>query len=124
MVYQDVPHEPGGNGKEMGSISPGNLASRGKREKGFMDQGGGLEGVVTPFIPHQAVGKPMELPVDGGKQLFQGMKITLVPPAQEGSDILKCFGFHFVAPLNRTFPTRSHRPSPLLCKGGCGTIYY
>lgn len=51
-VHEDAPHGLGGSGEEMGAVLPVWLCIGAEAEPGFVDQGGGLEGVSGGFAGH------------------------------------------------------------------------
>ena len=52
MVDQDATHELGGDPEEVGAALPGNAGLVDELHVGFVNEGGGLEGMVGAFAAH------------------------------------------------------------------------
>jgi hypothetical protein len=52
MVNKDATHELGGDAEEMGTALPGNAGLVDELHVGFVDEGGGLEGMIGAFAAH------------------------------------------------------------------------
>lgn len=64
-----------------------------------MDEGGGLEGVVGPFLSHVAGGEAVELLIDEGEKLRSGVRIALAGGGEQlGQVVAPLLGSHGAAP--------------------------
>ena len=88
VIHQDAANGPGGNGKEMRPVSPHHPTLVDETEIGFVDQGGGLEGVVGPLVPQLPSRDTPEIPVDRGIEPVRGTGIPATHFGQEFGDVL------------------------------------
>ena len=86
MIDEDVAHQVGGGGEEMGAALPGNLRLLDEEGVGFVDQRGGLQGVVAALGAHIVRGQAAQFPVDLGNQERLDLSISRAELHQQGGD--------------------------------------
>jgi hypothetical protein len=63
----------------MSAVLPPDSVLVDQSEVGFMDQRGGLQGVVTILVPHEVAGKAMQLALNQGNQPIERRLVTVAP---------------------------------------------
>jgi hypothetical protein len=77
VVNEDAAHEGGGDGEEVGAGLPVDLLDAGEAEIGFVDEGGGLEGVVGCFAAEVDGGDAAQFGVDERDKPFFCLPVAL-----------------------------------------------
>lgn len=85
VVDQDAAHDVGGDGDEVLAVVPLGVFA-GEAEVGFVDEGGGLEGVVGALAAHVGGGEAMEFGVDEGKEFLSGVGVAFGHLVEEQRD--------------------------------------
>jgi hypothetical protein len=67
-VDENAPHGFGGSAKEVGPVLPGLLLVPAETQPGFVNEGGGLEGLRARFLGHFARGEPAQFVIHQRKQ--------------------------------------------------------
>jgi hypothetical protein len=81
-IHQDAPHHLGGDGEEMGAVLPAYASHIHQAQKGFVDQGGGLQGITRVFPLHVAPGHAAQFSVDQRGQLVERGVVAAAPGSQ------------------------------------------
>jgi hypothetical protein len=83
VVHEDAPHHLGGDGIELRPVLPDRTALAEQAQVDFVHEGRRREGVLAPFTPQVAGGRPSQLGVNEAGQLLPGLRITLAPGAKQ-----------------------------------------
>jgi hypothetical protein len=86
IVDEDLAHYVGGEADEVGAVGPVDVFA-GKAEVGFVDEGGGLEGVVWALATHIGLGEAVKLGVDQREEAVGGGGIACVHGFEKLSDV-------------------------------------
>ena len=84
IVNEDAPHGFGGGGEKMGAVLPDGLAVAAGKEPGFVDEGGGLQGLARGFAGEFLRGEFAQLVADQGQQPLGGLGIVRWAGCQAG----------------------------------------
>ena len=85
VVYEDAPHQLGGNGKEMSSILPLHLANIDEAYVGLVDEGSGLQAVTVALAFHVPAGEAAKFAVDDRGDLNQSRGVAGGPGLEQGA---------------------------------------
>ena len=66
----------------MGAVLPAHAGGVHQAQEGFVDQGGGLQGVPLVFALHVAAGHTAQFGVDQRRQLVEGGAVAAAPGSQ------------------------------------------
>lgn len=86
-VAEDTAHHLGGGGIEFQAAVEIDGMLLDEAEVGFVDEGGGLEGVASAFAGEVAGGEAAKFGVDEGDECLQGGGVAGAPAAEELGDI-------------------------------------
>ena len=79
MVHKDLPHHAGGQREEMGSAVPVGRFAVYHAQIDFMDEGSGLQGVITALAGKVLFRHSAQFVVDKRNECISGRKISLIP---------------------------------------------
>ncbi len=85
VIHEDLPHGAGRHTEEVSAVLPLDALLVDELEVRLVDQGRGLKGVAGALPPHLRRCSPAKLAVDERHQLFERLRVTLAPGAQESS---------------------------------------
>jgi hypothetical protein len=88
VVDENLAHDVGGEADELGAAAPVDVLA-GLTEVGFVDERGGLEGVVGALTTRVGLSEAMELGVDKGKQAVGGSGFAGVHRIEELGDLAR-----------------------------------
>ena len=88
IVYEDAPHQLGGNGKEMSSILPLYLANIDQAQPGLIDEGRGLQAVAVALAFHVPAGKAAKFAVDDRCELIESRGVAGAPGLKERAHVI------------------------------------
>jgi hypothetical protein len=71
----------------MAAIFPFNGALIDKLDIDLVDQSGGMERVICPFVPELVAGLQPEFSINGADQIFGRFLLAGTPGAKHGSDL-------------------------------------
>lgn len=85
MINEDAAHGFGGGGKEVRAILPRGLVVPAESQPGFVNQGGGLQGLAGRFTRHFLRGELAQFLIDQRQELVGGVGIALIhAPEDDG----------------------------------------
>lgn len=87
VVDQDLAHQVGRDAEEVGAAFPFDAGLVYEAEIGFMDEGGGAEGVFLAFIAHVGAGEPAQFGIDQGQEGIDSGVISCGEVHQKAGDI-------------------------------------
>ena len=87
MIDQNAAHLLTGNGEEMSTILDLQRFGAGQAQVCLVDQGGSLEGMPFPLMPHLAGSDAMEFPVNQIGHLIARLPVAGTHPVQERCNI-------------------------------------
>jgi hypothetical protein len=82
VVDQDAPHHLRGDAEELRAALPGDAVLTGESEVRFVDQRGGLQRMVRPFMAKVRRGSPSQFTIDQWEQAVARLEISATPRAQ------------------------------------------
>src|SRR6266478_2651324 len=88
MVNHDAPHQLRGSRDKVGPALPDRLRIIDQPEVGFVENGGGLQGVAGALPAHVMVGEPVQFGLHQREQLLQRSLVSAAPVAEELGDLL------------------------------------
>jgi hypothetical protein len=86
VVHEDFAHDAGGGAEEFGAAFPGDWFGD-EAEPGFVDEGGGLEGMVGAFAAHGLGGDAVQLALERFENAIAGLGVAFGRLRQEDSDV-------------------------------------
>ena len=86
VVDQDLTHDVGSEADEVGATVPVDIFA-GEADVGFVDQSGGLEGVVRALAAHVGLCEAVQLRVDEGEEPVGGGGVAGVHGFEELGDV-------------------------------------
>src|SRR5271156_4220520 len=87
MVDQNAPHQLGSSPVELSAALPMGRMLANQLEISFMNQSGGLKGMVRPLAPHIPAGQLFELVIDQRNKLFLGGLVPIRYFDQQGCHV-------------------------------------
>src|SRR6266480_4936360 len=88
MVNHDAPHQLRGRRDKVAPALPDRLRIIDQPQIGFVENGGGLQGVAGALPAHVMVGEPMQFGLHQREQLLQRSLVSAAPVAEQLSDLL------------------------------------
>src|SRR6185312_11245241 len=88
MVDHDAPHQPRGCRDKVGPALPDRLRIIDQAQIGFVENGGGLQGVASTFPAHVMVREPVQFGLHEREQLLKRSLVSAAPLAEQLSDLL------------------------------------
>src|SRR5881409_4397254 len=88
MVNHDAPHQLRGRRDKVGPALPYRLRIIDQPQVGFVENGGGLQGVPGALPAHVMVGEPMQFGLHQREQLLQRSLVSAAPVAEQLGDLL------------------------------------
>ena len=86
IVDEDLAHDVGGEADEVGAVVPVNVFA-GEADIGFVDEGGGLEGVVGALAAHIGLCEAVELGIDEREEAVGGGGVAGMHGFEELGDV-------------------------------------
>ena len=86
-IDEDATHDFGGEGVEVGAVFEGGVVLFDHAHVGFVDERGGLQGMVRPLVAHVAGGDFVEFRIDERGQLIDCGVAVFGPVPQDLRDI-------------------------------------
>jgi len=86
VLDEDAAHLAAGEGEEVGGVVHGDLFAEEEADDGFVDEGGGLEGVVVAFVAEEVAGDGAEGGVDEGEEAVEGVGFVATDRGEQGGD--------------------------------------
>src|SRR5450759_955818 len=93
MADEDPAHHLRAESEEMSSVLPVNSLNIYQAKEGFVDQRGGLKGVLLALALHAPLGDSLELGVDNRRQLVERLPVARAPSTQQPRDVRGVPGF-------------------------------
>ena len=87
MVAEDAAHDCGGDAEEVRAALPGDVLLLDEAEVGFVDEGGGLDGVAGALAAHVVAREPPQLVVDQRHQAFERRLVTVAPVDEQSGQL-------------------------------------
>jgi hypothetical protein len=94
VVHQDAAHQLRAQGEEVRSILPVRVLDFDQPQPGFMDQGGGGQGLLLAFAGQVTAGQVAQLLIDERSKLGQRRLIPVAPPLEQPGDVKRRFRPH------------------------------
>src|SRR6266478_3324707 len=88
MVNHDAPHQLRGSRDKVGPALPDRLRIIDQPQVGFVENGGGLQGVAGALPAHVMVGEPVQFGLHQREQLVQRSLVSAAPVAEQLGDLL------------------------------------
>lgn len=88
VIDEDATDGLGGDREEVGAAGEIGVALVDELHVGFMDEGGGLEGMVAGLAGHLAAGDEAHFVVDEGEEAVEGSGIAKAPGVEELGDFV------------------------------------
>src|SRR5213592_833105 len=88
MVNHDAPHQLRGRCDKVAPALPDRLRIIDQPQIGFVENGGGLQGVAGALPAHVMVGEPMQFGLHQREQLLQRSLVSAAPVAEQLGDLL------------------------------------
>ena len=88
MVNHDAPHQLRGRRDKVASALPDRLRIIDQPQIGFVENGGGLQGVAGTLPAHVMVGEPVQFGLHQREQLLQRSLVSAAPVAEQLGDLL------------------------------------
>lgn len=99
IVGEDAAHKLSGHGEELRAALPIRIALTNQLQIGFMDESGGLQGVVGAFAAHARPREAFQFAVDQWSEAVSGFGVTLFQLLKQGSYIY--LGWEHIGPNSR-----------------------
>src|SRR6266496_2112746 len=88
MVNHDAPHQLGGRRDKVAPALPDRLRIIDQPQVGFVENGGGLQGVAGALPAHVVVSEPVQFGLHQREQLLQRSLVSAAPVAEQLGDLL------------------------------------
>src|SRR6266536_6583039 len=88
MVNNDAPHQLRGGRDKVGPALPDRFRIIDQPQVGFVENGGGLQGVAGALSAHVMVGEPVQFGLHQREQLLQRSLVSDAPVAEQLGDLL------------------------------------
>src|SRR6266545_1227956 len=88
MVNHDAPHQPRSRCDKVGPALPDRLRIIDQPQIGFVENGGGLQGVAGALPAHVMVREPVQFGLHQREQLLQRFVVSAAPVAEQLGDLL------------------------------------
>src|SRR6266545_7648335 len=88
MADHDAPHQPRSRRDKMGPALPERLRIIDQSQVGFVENGGGLQGVAGALPAHIMVREPVQFGLHQREQLLKRSLVSAAPVAEQLGDLL------------------------------------
>jgi hypothetical protein len=86
MVHKHVSNDTRTDGEEMSAVAPASVFALRQPEVGFVDDGGGVEGVPIALRPKASAGDPPKVVIYEGDQAAEGVGLPCRTTVEQASD--------------------------------------
>jgi hypothetical protein len=87
VIYQNLPHKPGSDSKEVRAAFPFRRTLAKQAHVGFVNQSSALEGVIRALLLQGVAGETPELLVDERHEGVEGLPVAAAPTGQKVCDL-------------------------------------
>jgi hypothetical protein len=95
MIYQNLPHHPGGQPQKVLAILKVQLALAPQPQVGFVNQGGALQSMILAFAAQTTIVQPAEIRVDQRERSVHGSLVAapdIGEQLRQGPAVIHTFG--------------------------------
>ena len=87
VIYQNVAHDLGGQGEEVRFVLPVNRILTGQLQIGFVDERGGLQGMLRAFGLKLPCGYPPQIVINQRHQFPERLRLSLAVLIEQQADL-------------------------------------